>query len=196
MLDLLGWKHDLEDEEAAEAEAEAKRREDAGEDVDEPAAPPEPLYNETSSKPLCLTDPVDYPQWRTVRSFKPAPPRSPRSQAYARKHASVHVNAFGGGRRRNGRPDGTARTGQLEAPKAAAALNAFSPRSAVSSFLPEIVSKRNVGSWASTYAKKPVWEKQFALHTQRQKEVRVLLASRGRSCFCTCVRPCASLAVC
>eukprot|EP01043_Picozoa_sp_COSAG02_P057061 COSAG02_NODE_6867_length_3317_cov_12.683344_4_plen_203_part_00 len=149
MLDVLGWKQDLEEAEAeAEAVAEASRlagEEGAGDDKERL----EPVPPSTPKRPLCLVSTVDYPQWRTVRSFKP-PPHSSRSERPAGGHRHRH--------RRYVRADGTTRTEQ----SAPAAREAISQHTAAAPKLPAVATARGSGDWAHAYAKRGTWESQLA----------------------------------
>lgn len=151
---MVGWKQDLEEAEA-EAAAEASRlagEEDACDEKErlEPVPPSAPKL------PLCLVSTVDYPQWRTVRSFKP-PPHSSRSERPAEGRRHRH--------RRYVRADGTTRT-ERSAP---AAPEAILQHTAAAAKLPAVATARGSGDWAHAYAKRGKWESQLAKHASRQK---------------------------
>ena len=149
-LDLLGWKHALEEAAAAEAAAAA-----AAALAQEPAARIEPAgpapADQLGGRPLCLVSTVDYPQWRTVRSVKP-PPHSPRSKHCADGRGHRH--------RRYVRADGTVRTERSDPSRREASQQPI---------LPPIATARNASSWAGAYANRRNWENQLVRHAERQK---------------------------
>lgn len=150
---VMGWKHDLEEAEAAEEAAEAEEKEQL-----EPVPPTTPKGPvPPGGRPLCLVSTDDYPQWRTVRSFKP-PPHSSRSEQSTDGRRHRH--------RRYIRADGTTRT-ERSAPSAR--CTATSQHTTAATMLPAIVAARGSSGWADAYARRGTWESQLAKHASRQK---------------------------
>jgi hypothetical protein len=172
MLGVGGWAGDLESETPPNAaEVEAVNNAEAERAADE--LPPLPPSDSTPAGPaMCLVTTTDYPQWRTVRSFKPAPPRSPRSQ----KEQQQRGGRRRGGHRRYIRADGTVRTESRPTARAEQ-TDAMLRSSGSSAFLPAIASARGAGTWVDAYARKGTWESQLSRHAARQKQGQPSLAT-------------------